>query len=127
MVRQGRAGRGSDFDVFEGELKGRHDVAVMANFIQVLKRDQAPRALNNTARALVPNGVLFIIGYVLDDDHLGPREIAASNYAFLNIYDEGRAFTEAAYRGWLTNAGFADFERTLLPAGKSIIKAALPG
>jgi SAM-dependent methyltransferase len=114
-------------DVLNGAPAGRYDAAVMANFIQILNRDQAARALTNVARALVPSGVLFIIGYVLDDDHLGPADIAASNFAFLNIYDEGRAFTEAAHRAWLSEVGFTTFERTPITGGKSIVRAELAG
>lgn len=114
-------------DVVDRAPEGRYDVAVMSNFIQVLKRDQAQRALINIGKALAPHGVVLIVGYVLDDDRLGPLEIAASNFAFLNLYDEGRAFTEAAHRTWLVEAGFTTFERTLLPGGESIVKAELPG
>jgi SAM-dependent methyltransferase len=113
-------------DVVDRAPRDRYDVAVVKNFIQILTREQARRVLINVGRALDPGGVVFIIGYVLDDDHLGPAEIAASNYAFLNLYDEGRAFTEGAHRAWLTEAGFTGFERTLLPRGRSIIRAELP-
>ncbi len=113
----------SSLDVVDSAPHGRYEVAVMANLIQVLARDQTRRALRNVGRALVPRGVVFIIGWVLDESQLSPAEIAASNFAFLNIYDEGRAFTEAVHRAWLLEAGFATVERTLLPSGESIIRA----
>lgn len=113
----------STLDVVDRAPEGRYDVAVMANLIQVLAPDQARRALRNVGAVLEPRGVLFIIGWVLDDNQLSPPQIAASNFAFLNIYDEGRAFTEAAHRAWLLEAGFATFERRLLPSGGSIIRA----
>ena len=117
----------SSLDVVDRPPEGRYDVTVMANLIQVLAPDQARRALLNVGRALVPRGVVFIIGWVLDDGQLSPPEIAASNFAFLNIYDEGRAFTEAAHRAWLLEAGFTTFERTLLASGESIIRAERAG
>ncbi len=117
----------SSLDVVDRAPEGRYDVAVMANLIQVLARDQARRALLNVGRALVPRGVVFIIGWILDDSQLSPPEIAASNFAFLNIYDEGRAFTEAAHRAWLLAAGFTTFERTRLASGESIIRAERAG
>jgi SAM-dependent methyltransferase len=113
----------SSLDVVESVPEGQYDVAVLANLIQVLTRDQAQRVLLNVGRVLIPRGVVFIFGSVLDDDQLSPPEIAASNFAFLNIYDEGRAFTEAAHRAWLLRADFKTFERTLLPSGQSIIRA----
>lgn len=72
--------------------------------------------------ALVPQGSVFIIGEVLDDSRLSPPQIAAANFAFANIYDEGRAFTEAEHRAWLAEAGLTTFERRLLPSGESIIR-----
>ncbi len=72
--------------------------------------------------ALVPQGSVFIIGEVLDDSRQPPSQITAANFAFANIYDEGRAFTEAEHRAWLAEAGFTTFDRTLLPSGESIIR-----
>ncbi len=90
-ARMGNRVKVASLDVVDRAPEGRYDIIVMANFIQVLTRDQARRALLNIGRALVPHGVGFIIGWVLDDSQLSPSEIAASNFAFLNIYDEGRA------------------------------------
>ena len=42
--------------------------------------------------------------------------------AFLNVYDEGRAYTEGGYRAWLVEAGFVVLERLVLADGTSIIK-----
>jgi hypothetical protein len=122
-ARMGGRVKVSSLDVVDRAPEGRYDVAVMANLIQVLARAQARRALLNVGRALVPRGVVFIIGWVLDDSQLSPPEIAASNFAFLNIYDEGRAFTESEHRAWLAQAGFGNIERTPLPSGESIIRA----
>ena len=52
-----------------------------------------------------------------------PAEIAVSNYAFLNIYDEGRAYTENEHIRWLSDAGFTEIERRVVGGGKSIVTA----
>ena len=122
-ARMGSRVQVSSLDVVEKALEGQYDVAVLAKLIQVLARDQARRVLLNVGGVLVPRGVVFIYGSVLDDSQISPPEIAASNFAFLNMYDEGRAFTESAHRAWLLEAGFKTFERTLLPSGESIIRA----
>jgi hypothetical protein len=62
------------------------------------------------------------MGEVLDSSGLTPPQIAAANFAYVNIYDEGRAFTEAEHRAWLAEAGFTTFDRSLLPSGESIIR-----
>ncbi len=110
-------------DVVERPPEGAFDVAVLRNFIQVISRDQARRALRHVGRAVETGGVICIVGEVLDDSCLGPPEIAGSNYAFLNIYDEGRAYTEREHRDWLDGAGFADVGRSVAPGGQSVITA----
>lgn len=112
----------STLDIVQCAPEGRYDVAVLRYIIQVVGPDMSRRMLSNIASALVPGGCAFIIGEVLDDSHLSPPQIASGNYAFANIYDEGRAFTEAEHRAWLAEAGFTTFERTLLPNGESIIR-----
>jgi hypothetical protein len=37
------------------------------------------------------------------------------NLVFLNIFDDGRAYTEGEHRTWLTALGFAEIERVPLP------------
>ena len=110
-------------DVTHSPPEGHYDAAVMMNFIQILTRDDARRALVNIGKALVPGGKVFIIGYVLDDSQISPPDIAASNFAFLNLYDEGRAYTESLHCAWLEEAGFSTLDRTLLPGGLSLIRS----
>ncbi len=114
-------------DVVERPPEASFDIAVLRNFIQVLSRDHARRALRHVARALEPGGVACIVGYVLDDSHLSPPDIAASNFAFLNLYDEGQAYTEREYRDWLADAGLVDFERRIISGEKSVVTARKTG
>jgi hypothetical protein len=44
----------------------------------------------------------------------------------LNIYDQGQAYTEREHREWLKEAGFADFERKILPDGFSMVRGRKP-
>ena len=45
------------------------------------------------------------------------------NLVYLNIYDEGQAYTESEHRQWLKDAGFDDFERKTLRDGFSVVRA----
>jgi SAM-dependent methyltransferase len=110
-------------DVVHEPLRGSYEVAVMRAFIQVLSPEHARRALRHVSQVLVPNGVLYIIGQVLDDTRLSPMETVTRNLFFLNIYDEGQAYTEGEHHTWLGEAGFGGFERVPLPEGASIISA----
>jgi hypothetical protein len=45
---------------------------------------------------------------------------------FINIYDEGQAYTYGEHRNWLTRAGFIDIDRVIQTGGTSIITAHKP-
>ena len=115
-------------DAVRGELSGSFDVAVASKFTQVLSPRQVVAALRNIAGALEPGGVLHLFTQVLDDSRLAPRHTASFNFAFLNIYDEGQAYTESEYRSWLAQAGFVDASRVTLPhTPNSIVTARRAG
>lgn len=104
-------------------LDGAYDCAILSAVIQLLSADEARRLLQNIARVLNPNGTLYIIGSVLDDSRLTPAEVATLNLLFINSYDHGQAYTEGEYRAWLTEAGFEEIQREILPGGSSLISA----
>jgi len=114
-------------NVVEGPFPGSYDIAVMRNFIQVLSADHSRSALRHVCQSLEPGGTLFILGTILDDSRLGPSFAVNFNLNFLNMYDEGRAYTEGEYRAWLEEAGFEYLERVVVADGTSIIKARKPG
>ncbi|MCI0845399.1 MAG: methyltransferase [Chloroflexi bacterium] len=113
-------------NVVEGPFPGSYDIAVMRNFIQVLSADDSRSALRHVCQSLDPGGTLFILGAILDDSRLGPSFAVNFNLNFLNMYEDGRAYTEGEYRGWLEEAGFEFLERVVVPDGTSIIKARKP-
>ena len=84
------------------------------------------RAFTHIGAALHPGGRLYSIGRILDDSRLAPVDTARLSVMFLNILDEGRAYTEGEHRTWLTAADFAEIERVPLPAGVSIMTARKP-
>ena len=113
-------------DVLSGSLNGSFDVVVMCNFIQGFSQDEARRAIKNVIKAVEPGGKLYIVGRVLDDDHLSPASALNSNLFFLNIYDGGQAHTERQHLEWSTDAGFESIKRDVMPDGRSVIVARRP-
>src|SRR5215510_4217752 len=114
-------------DAVQGPLRGAFDVAVLFRLIQVLAPDQARRVLRNISQVVEPGGVIYIIGQVLDNSRLSPPETVAGNLFFLNVFEEGQAYTEHEHRDWLADAGFTQCERLLLPNKMSIVRARKPG
>ena len=114
-------------NIVEAPLDGSFDAVVLKSFIQVLSPRDAQRALKNINATMAPGGVIYILGIgILDNSRISPRGAAIANTIFINIYDEGQAYTEAEYQGWLTGAGFVKFKRDTLPDGLGIITAQKP-
>jgi len=110
-------------NVVDESLEGTFDCAILSAVIQLLSAEQAQRLLKNVARVLNQNGALYIIGSVLDDSRLTPAEVATLNLLFINSYDHGQAYIESEYRAWLTEAGFEEIRREILPSASSLISA----
>lgn len=110
-------------DVLAEPLSGGFEIATARAFFQVLSAEQCQRAAHNIAAALNSGGTLFIVGMVIDDSRLSPDICVGMNVGFLNFFDDGQAYTESQYRGWLSEAGFTDIVRTPALAGNSLISA----
>lgn len=113
-------------DLFRDSLPGSYDAAVLCRLIQVLSPDDARRALKNISRAMSPGGTIYIVGSVVDNSRTSPPESVILNLVYINLYDEGQAYTEQEHRDWLAEAGFEGFERIIVPGGYSIITARKP-
>ena len=114
-------------NVVETPLDGSFDAVVMKSFIQVLSPSDAQRALKNINATMAPGGTVYILGIgILDNSRISPRGAAITNTIFINIYDEGQAYTEDEYRDWIIAAGFVRFKRDTLPDGLGIITAQKP-
>jgi len=85
-------------DVINGSLSGSYEVACLASFLQVLSPADASLALRNIYDALEPNGVVYIVGRILDDSRVSPTDVVGFNLVFISIYDEGQAYTEQEHR-----------------------------
>jgi hypothetical protein len=110
-------------DLVQEHLTGRYDVALLRNFSQVLGPESAAKSLQHVGEAMQTGGEIYIVGYVLNDDRRSPLENEAYNLVFLNLYDEGQAYTESEYKTWLEAAGFKDFQRIGQTRGYSLIRA----
>ncbi|MBI4527359.1 MAG: methyltransferase [Deltaproteobacteria bacterium] len=110
-------------DVLTDSLTGSFDAAVLSSIIQVLSADRARQALKNIGKVVKPGGSIYIRGDIVDDSGVSPLGAVMRNLIYLNIYDEGQAYTEQEHRDWLKEAGFEDFERKVLPDEFSLVRA----
>lgn len=115
-------------DIIEDYPKGKYDIAVMHYFIQVISPEMAQKSLKNVFKALEPGGTLLIVGKVLDNTRIFPLQSVLFNLLFLNLYDDGQAYTEEEYTKWLSDAQFIDIKinNNLPPIGDALITAVKP-
>ena len=106
---------------------GSFDAVLMVSFLQVVSPGQARRVVCRAAELLRPGGALHVVGAgILDDGRTTPAKGALFNLAFLNIYREGRSYTEGEHRDWLLRAGLADPESRQMEDGTRVISARKP-
>ena len=110
-------------DILNNPLDGKFDIATARSLFQVLSVDQSRRAAQNISAALINGGTLFILGMITDDSHLSPKSSVGMNLVFMNMFDNGQAYTETEYREWLTDAGFFDVSREPHLMGYDLITA----
>ena len=105
-------------------IPGTYDAVVMTAFLQVLSQADARQAVKNISRVINPGGDIYIRGNgIIDNSRISPQKLVAFNLVFINVYEEGQAYTEQEYKDWLEEAGFGNFKRTVLPDLSSIITA----
>ena len=115
-------------DLIDTAPDGTYDVAVLRATIQVMPPKHAIRVLKNISKVMEPGGYIYIIGCILDNTHLSPPASIAFSLVFLNVYDEGGAYTEKQHYDWLIEAGFTDvsIEHKVMSDGLGIVAARKP-
>lgn len=110
-----------DCDLIAAPPPGSYDAVVMRALLQVMSAHDAALTVRHGAAVLRSGGGMYVVGRVLDDSRLTPLDAVAANVMFLNVYDDGQAYTEGEYREWLAEAGLSSIARQPLAGGYSII------
>jgi hypothetical protein len=113
-------------DAVANSIPGTYDAVVMRAFTQVLKRNEIPIVLKHSFDAMSSGGYLYNLAQVVHDTRTTPQSTALFNLVFINVYEEGQAYTESEYRGWLEDAGFVDIEIEYPSQGNAIMRARKP-
>lgn len=90
----------------------RADVMLLSNVLHDWDVPQCQQLIDRCAAALPPGGQLLVHDVFLNDELDGPLSIALYSAA-LFCMTEGRAYSAAEYRTWMTAAGLTP--RTLVP------------
>ena len=98
-------------DFLHDDISGSYDAIIMKAFTQTLGETAVVLALQKAFALLNPGGDLYIQAAILDDGRTTPAWTVQFDLVLLNMYENGRAYTESEYRQWLTVAGFAHIER----------------
>lgn len=108
-------------------VAGSFDAAVCKSFLQCLGPAEAERAVARITRLLRPGGELYVIGVgLLDDTRVTPAHATLFDLIFLNIYEGGRAYTEAEHRQWMAAAGLESVQRLELDDGSPFLRGRRP-
>ncbi len=115
-------------DLLTSEIEGCYDVAVLRALIQIMKPDHAKKILKRVFNTLEPGGHIYILGCILDNNRLAPTVAMGFSLVFLNVYEQGGAYTKKEYYDWLEETGFTDIsiEITGMPDGGGFVSARKP-
>ena len=105
-------------DMFADPLPRSCDVVLLSNILHDWDVPECRELVNRFAAALPSEGRLLIHDVFLDDDLAGPLPIALYSAALFTL-TEGRAYSAAEYRQWLTEAGLtpSPVQPTLIHCG----------
>jgi predicted O-methyltransferase YrrM len=91
-------------DMFTAELPDDCDAILLSNILHDWDEPQCEQLIQKCAAALPIGGQLLIHDVFLNDDLAGPLPLALYSAALFTL-TEGRAYSAAEYRAWLTAAG----------------------
>ncbi|MCA9122498.1 MAG: methyltransferase domain-containing protein [Planctomycetaceae bacterium] len=105
-------------DMFTASFPTDCEAILLSNILHDWDVPQCHQLVERCAEVLPVGGRLLIHDVFLNDELDGPLPIALYSAALFSL-TEGRAYSQAEYRGWLTNAGLATGEMipTLIHCG----------
>ena len=105
-------------DMFADDLPSDCQTILLSNILHDWDVPQCRELVGRSAQALPPGGRLLIHDVFLNDEMDGPLPIALYSAGLFTL-TEGRAYSQAEYRGWLQAAGLTPTEMipTLIHCG----------
>lgn len=111
---------GSAFDV---ALDGSYDAVLMANILHHFSHEECVDLLGKASKLLSPDGRLYVVEFVPDEDRISPPEPAAFAFWMVATTPHGDAFTLADYDAMARDAGFSGVTgRRLRPTPETLVE-----
>ncbi|MBI1372336.1 MAG: methyltransferase domain-containing protein [Phycisphaera sp.] len=102
------------------------DAVLLSNILHDWDVAENRTLVTRCAGKLRPNGRLLIHDVLLHDDHSGPLPIALYSAALFTL-TEGRAYSAAEYRGWLSEAGLTPEDTIATLVHCAVVPGRKPG
>ncbi len=107
-------------DLRKDEFGQDYDLILLSAICHMLSEEENRDLFRRCRRALAPHGRVVIREFVLNDDKTGPRPATLFALNMLVATRGGSSYSEAEYRAWLQDAGFAEVMRPI-PNGDLLI------
>jgi hypothetical protein len=98
-------------DYLRDSVPGGFDVAWLSQILHAESPEGCRTILGKAAKALKPDGLVFVHEFILDDAMDGPEFAALFSLNMLLGTARGQSYSEGELRVMLTEAGFRDVER----------------
>jgi SAM-dependent methyltransferase len=112
-------------DLFADELPAGCDLHLISNVLHDWDEPLVKQILAKSFRALKPGGLLVVHDAYLNETKSGPLPVAKYS-ALLMHSTEGKCYSLAEMRGYLTEAGFAGLQFTETAADRGIVTVRKP-
>ena len=112
-------------DMLKGELPGGFDAHLISNVLHDWDEPLVKEILVKSFRAMAPGGLLVLHDAHLNETKSGPLPVAKYS-ALLMHSTEGKCYSLAEMRGYLTEIGFTGMQFTETAADRSILTATKP-
>jgi (2Fe-2S) ferredoxin/SAM-dependent methyltransferase len=110
-------------DLRRDDLGSGYDLIFVSAICHMLGEDENLDLIKRCYAAAAPGGRIVIQDFFLDPDRTSPKSAAMFALNMLAGTERGNTYTEAEYRGWLQQAGFAEAARIRLPGPAGLIVA----
>jgi SAM-dependent methyltransferase len=104
-----------------------YDVVVLGHVLRSEPREEVPKLVDRVSAALRPGGTIVVADYFVDDDRRGPINALLLGVTMAASVPDAATYTEAEFRGWLTDAGLVDVERRAPVPFQAVLVARKPG